>query len=74
MSLSTVLSFVTGAAEIPPLGFPHEATLGFSETNPYPTASTCDIQLTLPSKYATYEEFKQYMLYAMLNYGGFGLS
>ena len=74
VTLSTVLSFVTGAEEIPPLGFPHNATLGFSETNPYPTASTCAIQLTLPSKYAMYEDFRKYVLYAMVNHGGFGLA
>ena len=74
VKLSTVLSFVTGAEEIPPLGFPHDATLGFSETNPYPTASTCAIQFTLPSKYSVYEYFRQYILYAMVNHGGFGLS
>ena len=71
VTLSTVLSFVTGAEEIPPLGFPHNATLGFSETNSYPTASTCAIQLTLPFKYATYEDFRKN---AMMNHGGFGLA
>lgn len=64
VTLSTVLSFVTGAEEIPPLGFPHDATL-----HPYPTASTCAIQLTVPSKYTTYEDFRKNM-----NHGGFGLS
>ena len=74
VTLSTILSFVTGAEDIPPLGFPHDATLGFSESNPYPTASTCSIQLMLPSKYATYEDFRKYLLYAMVNHSGFGLA
>ena len=55
VTLFTVLSFVTGAEEIPPLGFPHNVTLDFSESSPYSTASTCAIQLMLPSKNATYE-------------------
>lgn len=69
-----MLSFYTGAEEIPPLGFPHEPTLVFSTTNPYPTASTCAIQLTLPTKYETYSDFNRSMSYAILNHGGFGLS
>ena len=35
-----VLSFFTGADSIPPLGL-GDATLTFNDTNPYPTASTC---------------------------------
>ena len=62
--------YITGAEEIPPLGIPHDATLGFSGTNPYHTASTCAIQLTLPFKYATCESFRKYVFYAMVNHDG----
>ena len=52
-TMSTVLSFVSGPEEITPLGFPHNATLGFSEINPYPTVSTGTIQLS----YASFQVF-----------------
>ena len=74
VTLPMVLSFFTGAEEIPPLGFPHDPTLNFSDDNLYPTASTCAIELTLPTQYETYDQFKKYVSYAMLNHGGFGLS
>ena len=70
--LKDVLSFFTGAEMIPPLGF-EEATLSFNEENPYPTASTCGLALTLPSKYQKYGEFKEHFIFAMCNHGGFGL-
>ena len=63
------LAFFTGADEVPPLGFPHPPTMTFSSENPYPTPSTCAIQLTLPTKYKSYEEFRS----ALLNHGGFAL-
>lgn len=70
--LSEVLAFFTGAESIPPLGF-ESATLTFNPYNPYPTASTCGLCLTIPTKYETYDEFKQHFLFAMCNHGGFGL-
>ena len=45
MSLGDVLRFFSGANDIPPLGFPHEAELNFNPIAVYPTASTCAIQL-----------------------------
>ena len=73
MTLQKVLSFFTGAEEVPPLGFPHDPTLLFSAENPYPTASICAIQLSLPLQYASYVEFRKAVAYAMLNHGGFAL-
>ena len=51
VTLSTVLNFFTGA-EIPPsLGF-HPATFQYSEVDAeFPTASTCALELTLPTKH-----------------------
>jgi len=71
--MGSILSFFTGADHIPPLGF-DEATLNFSDNNPYPTASTCALCLTLPTKYhGSYSDFKENFTFAMHNHGGFGL-
>ena len=73
ISMGSILSFFTGADHIPPLGF-DEATLNFSDNNPYPTASTCALCLTLPTKYhGSYADFKENFTFAMHNHGGFGL-
>lgn len=67
------MSFFTGADSIPPLGF-GDATLTFNDTNPYPTASTCGLCLTLPTKYYDdYSSFKKEFVFAISNHGGFGL-
>ena len=58
INLGDVLSFFTGANRIPPLGFA-DATLNFNAVNPYPTASTCGLCLTLPTKYDSYHAFKE---------------
>ena len=65
-----VLSFFTGADTVPPLGF-SDATLNFNDDNPYPTASTCSLSLTLPTKY--YLSYEANFIFSMLNHGGFGL-
>ena len=71
--LGTVLSFFSGADKIPPIGF-DSCTLNFSESNIYPTASTCALCLTLPTKYAeNYSAFCHFFLYGLRNHGGFGL-
>ena len=72
--LSDCLSFFTGASIIPPTGFDTECTLNFNSVNVYPTASTCSLTLTLPSMfYGKYFAFKEEMLFAFKNNGGFGL-
>ena len=50
LNLSDCLSFFTGANRVPPTGF-NACTLNFSSTNIFPTASTCALTLTLPTKY-----------------------
>ena len=72
ISLKTILAFFTGADCIPPLGY-KSATLTFNPRDPYPTASTCAIQLTLPTKYSDYDDFKSHMDTAFKMHGGFGL-
>ena len=72
VNLAQVLAFFTGADSIPPLGF-SDASLTFNDANPYPTASTCGLCLTLPTKYENYSHFKKEFIYALHNHGGFGL-
>ena len=72
IGLGDILSFFTGAENIPPLGF-EAVTLNFSPDNPYPTSSTCGLCLTLPTKYYNYNTFKENFVFAMQNHGGFGL-
>lgn len=66
MLLGDVLVFATGAANVPPLGFPTQPIIIFNhETNRidsskklFPTANTCGLTLTLPviSDYDTFSE------------------
>ena len=56
-SFEDILIFVTGAADVPPMGFSPSPTLEFCDEIKYPTASTCTNVLTLPLNQA-YEEFK----------------
>lgn len=73
VTMGDVLSFFTGADTIPPLGF-SDAMLNFNDINPYPTASTCSLCLTLPTQYhADYNGFKENILFALCSHGGFGL-
>ena len=62
----------SGASRSPPLGFA-DGTLNFNHVNPYPTASTCAICLTLPTKYDSYDSFKEAFVFSMQSHGGFGL-
>ncbi len=55
-----------------PSGY-ESAILTFNPTDPYPTASTRAIQLTLPTKYEDCYEFKKSMDVALTMHGGFGL-
>lgn len=74
ITLGTILAFFTGAEEIPPTGFPHSPVLSFNPVNPYPTASTCAAELTLPTMYTEPSEFKRSLDVAFTCHGGFGLS
>lgn len=69
--VSQSVSF-TGADSIPPLGL-DDASLNFNESNSYPTASTCALELTLPTKHRSYDEFKQHLDVAFTMHGGFSL-
>lgn len=74
VQLEDVMAFWSGASSIPPMGFFKEPQLSFSDTAPYPTASTCALKLVLPtSHHDNYDEFKAKCLFALQNHGGFGL-
>lgn len=74
VSLEEVLSFFTGATRIPIGGFDCEATLKFSQDAYYPSASTCALQLILPTQYYDNEYlFKDRCSFAFKNPCGFGM-
>ena len=72
ITLEQILSFSTGAVVVPPAGF-QGCALSFSSSNPYPTSSTCTMELTLPLKYDLFDEFKEACRIAFSCHGGFGL-
>ena len=71
--LTSIMRFFTRADEIPPNEFPIEPALHFSQ-DPYPTESACAAELTLPTIYDEYNDFKRNMRTAMEMHGGFGKS
>ena len=74
VTLADVLVFWSGASSVPPMGFPAQSSLCFSDTAVYPTASTCALSLVLPTQYHdSYTDFKDNCCFAFLNHGGFGL-
>ena len=65
VTFQDVLAFLSGAERIPPLGFDNKPTLNFNDDNPFPTASTWGIVLTLPTQYhGNYRLFKE-MVFAL---------
>ena len=77
INLIKLFPFISGAEEIPPNGYGVviQLCLNFNDVQPYPTASTSAIALTLPTKYydQPYDAFKRAMDTAMTCHGGFGL-
>ena len=45
LTLHDVLVFVTGADQIPPMGFDKKLTISFDHCTPYPIASTCSLTI-----------------------------
>ena len=68
------MNFFSGATGVPPAGYDMDPAIFFSDDNLYPTASTCALQLTLPTRYSDYKPFKEALDTAFLMHGGFGLS
>lgn len=71
-NLEDILIFFTGTDTIPPTGLPEEPALEFDSNEIYPTASTCLLQLVLPTRHQTYAAFKQHLDIAFKCHGGFG--
>ena len=69
-----ILAFVTGAMNIPPMGFPKLLSIMFIEDKSklLPTASTCSLQLSLPCALSDYSLFTEQFDFAILNTVGFG--
>jgi len=68
MTLKKVLIFFTGADSFPPSGY-NAMILNFNSTCPYPLASVCGIELTIPTKHSNYEHFKSCWDYGFNNHG-----
>ena len=67
------LIFMSGTDHEPPLGFPHEPKVAFLHgSGRFCTASTCDLQLRLPTVHEDYNEFKSSMVLAFKGNDGFG--
>ena len=59
---------------VPPQGFDPKPTLMFNSENIFPTASTCAIELVLPTRYYdNYTTFCEKLTLGFTSHGGFGL-
>ena len=67
--LPQLLVFITGADNIPILGFPENIDIDFFDYKPgvrrFPTASTCGLRFTLPRGVPSYEEFESLITQAL---------
>jgi hypothetical protein len=72
VTLSDILSFLTGSAHIPAIVVPHDGTVGFTTVGRYPTVSTCTLTRTLPTGHQTYEDFRQDFIEAIQGHNGYG--
>jgi hypothetical protein len=71
--VSDVLVFFTGADVVPPMGFEKKPKVTFlPEDATLCTASTCDLQLRLPTRYRTYKSFRAAILMSIIDNNGFG--
>ena len=75
VTLKDVLIFFTGADRVPLLGFDGQPCLTFLHdvNDSYPTASTCSLELRLPTKHRRYREFRDNMISGLKGHGGFGV-
>ncbi|XP_069105066.1 uncharacterized protein [Argopecten irradians] len=73
VSLNDVLSFWTGATDLPPLGFTKSLEVAFGSTKQLPSAHTCAMVLTIWRGFGEPEEFEQAITKAIQWSGGFHL-
>lgn len=76
--LKAFLQWAIGSPSIPPLGLPRKVKITFlGGCNPAcrcrPTASTCDLRVSLPLHLDTFEEMKEILMSALKDSEGFDL-
>lgn len=72
-SLKDILIFITGSDVIPPTGFHKQLSLSFKHSyDMFPTTSTCDLTLWLPTVHKSYEDFKESIILGFKGNDGFG--
>ena len=71
VTLEDLLIFVTGASEIPIMGFVPPPNIHFMEMGKYPQASTCTNTLTLPLGLSDYDQFRYNFAFGIANGPGF---
>ena len=70
-----LLSFFTGEEDIPFSGFTTIPSITFDHTNnPFPSSSTCILELKLPVVHTEYVDFETRINEALQDHGGFGLT
>ena len=73
IELKHVLIFFTGTSQIIPCGFLVKPRLLFSHIETLPTSSTCDLTLTVPTKYHSDQSaFNEKMILSIKSCFGFG--
>ena len=74
LTLEDVLTFVTGASCIPPMGFDTPPQITFCHDNShYPTASTCVPSIKIPCSLRDVSLFSTRMTEAIVGAVGFGI-
>ena len=74
--LEDIMIFFSGSSQEPPCGFEHTCgpTIKFlNNEEVLPTASTCTLELRLPTNHRNYETFKEAMITGIMGNDGFGL-
>ena len=51
----------SGCSQVPVTGFPTQAVLSFDKNSSLPSASTCSIELFIPLKFSSLDDFKTHM-------------
>jgi HECT-domain (ubiquitin-transferase) len=76
ISFEDLLTFWTGAASVPPIGFDKMPTLDFftriQGERRFPTASTCGLVLFLPRGVVDSDELLELLVFGVQNTAGFG--
>lgn len=72
-TVADVLVFLSGADRVPPLGFEKQPTVTFLRDGKFATASTCSLELRLPTQYGSqYAKFREAMVMSLMDNDGFG--